>query len=490
MRSCAALAILAMTATSHAEPPPDQAAEHPAPSSEQHGDHEHEESYGLMAAENAAFLIGGTIWYWQTASAQKPDWALGWDRPSWKHKLTSLDSFRFDSNMLWTNSFGHTTQAAFAYQINRGNGLGFTGAVVGNTAFALVWEYVVEYREYPSINDLVINVVSGPAFGEPTWQIGRYFRTGPKTMTNELLAAAFSPFEGLDHRINHRAWRSMVRPWHRFRVWGGAGATEFPSESRIDAILGADLEVMSSAIPGTRGWTRVAPGASSRITGLTRFGEAGNHGGRLHTRVSLAGYQQRAIDDEGLGRSVFVGVGTGMTYESSKLSNERDQLVAYHLIGPQFEVEVRTRDLVLGYQAAAYADFGLVDAFAMGKLPILDPSPPWDSPLVAHGYYFGLGGSVWNRLYVDRDRWRVDLETNAHHLWSIDSHQQDRGDVESPKDLVDTRIYGRLRLGYALAPNGPVAEGLLDFAVRRGTVGDLERHELERRFGAQLTLPW
>ncbi len=445
-------------------------------------------SWKLIAVENTAFLGIGASWYWLQAPDQKPDWVLEWDAESWKMKLTTLDAIRFDTNIFWTNAFGHTNQAVIGYQINRGNGLGFGGAVLANLLHTLAWEYFVEYREYPSINDMIVNTVSGPAVGEPLWQIGRYVRSGPKSLTREAVAAVFSPFDAIDDRIHGRRWRNRAeRPWHRFRAWAGGATRDNSVKDIID--LGADLEVMSLTRENLTGWNRTSPGTWSRITAEVHFNNRETQGGRFDSRTSIGGAQFRHTTEHS-DENLFVGVGTGLTYESMNLGPKRDQLAAYHLVGPQFDANLRYDDLRVEVQAAAYFDFGMVTSFSMANMTEpLDPTPPLSSPLVAHQYYFGLGATAWTRLLVDYRRFHGSVEANLHELWSIDTREQARGDVEPPEDLVDRRIYTRTRLGFVPGPEWLMVEGTFDYSNRVGNIDSMpgtERRASAREVGGRL----
>jgi hypothetical protein len=442
--------------------------------------------YLLIAGETGALFGLGAGWYWATAENQQKDWAYDGSFGQWKDKLLRpSDSIRFDSNPLLINAFGHSNQAMLAYQIGRGNGLGFGGSALLNIAHSVVWEYVVEFREQVAINDLIVNATSGPALGEPIWQVGDYFRSGPKTTANQVLAAVFSPFDSIERKANHRGWQSSARPWHRFRLFGG-GVT---SDASTAANVGADLEVVSFDRSGAKsGWTPA--GGWSRIATNVRFDGDGIRGASFASRTSYGGYQTRAVFEDGIGRSAFIGFGTGISYESSKLAMERDQFAAYHLLGPQVDVHVRTRNVGVRLQAAAYGDFGLVHAFALGGMPAIDPDPPFESPLTAHGYYFGVGGTAYTRLLVVWDRWHADLEGHAHQLFSLDKRDSDRGEPDAPRDLADGRLFGRATIGAALTPRWLVLDGVVDVIGRRGTIGDVDRRAAEQRFGLQLTLQY
>jgi hypothetical protein len=172
---------------------------------------------------------------------------------------------------------------------------------------------------------------------------------------------------------------------------------------------------------------------------------------------------------------------------------ERDQLAAYHLAGPQLAANLRFGDLRLEMQTAAYFDFGMVTSFSMAMTDALDTTPPYSSPLVANKYYFGLGGTTWARFLLDYRRWHVGLEGNVHQLWSLDTREQARGDVEPPEDLVDRRIYGRARLGYVPGPEWLLVEGTFDYSHRLGSIDNMpgsERDESTRELGGRLSVLW
>lgn len=442
----------------------------------------------LSAIEQAAVFGGIAGYYWATSDLQKADWDLDWSWDSWKQKLNG-EGIRFDTNPMHVNMFGHTTQAVLTYHTVRGNGFGFTGATLINIAHSVLWEYFVEFREYPSLNDMIVNSVSGPALGEPLWQIGDYFRSGKKTWYNEGLAAFFQPLDEIERKVNRRKWRESARPWHRFEISAGT----ISDESGTGGVGDVDLEVISFDRSGARdGWTPA--GGWSRLAGGLRFGDNGITGGHLYSRTSYGGYQSRAVYEDGIGRSMFLGFGTGITFESSDLGGDlegyNDMFAAYHLIGPQADLRLRTKNFYIRWQAAAYGDLNMVRSHALAGMPPLDPEEQWSSPLTRpDGYYFGLGATAWTRLLVRSGILHADLEAHGHHVWSLDQKNADRGEPAPPHDLTDRRLFGQLKLGVDLY-SGISLDGVLDLAERRGGVENdmMTRESTEQRYGLQLTL--
>lgn len=490
MRSTCVVVVMAMrTSTALAEEPEPTLAPDGDPQLQstakdpRTGDEDSDGTRYLLVAGETALVIGlGAAWYWNDIELQRPDWVLGWDTESWDTKLTSFDAVRFDSNAFHINAFGHAGQAVLHYHVGRGNGLGLAGATALNVATTVAWEYLVEFREYVSLNDLIVNSMAGPALGEPLWQIGDYFRSGPKTGFNEAFAAFFQPIDEIEHRVNGRKWRESARPWHRFRIAGGTTTTDAETTALVDI----DLEVASFDRSGARsGWTPA--GGWSRLAGGVRFTD-GVAGGHLYSRTSYGGYQSRAVVEDGVGRTAFVGFGTGVTFESNDLGMETDQLAAYHLLGPQFDLHLRTKELDVRFQSAAYGDLGLVHAYALGTMPPIDPEPPFESPLTGHGYYYGLGATAWTRLLVEWRGWHADVEAHAHQLFSIDGRNNGRGEPEPPKDLEDGRIYGQVQLGYSVIPRRLSIDGVIDYEARRGTALGMTRESDLQRYGVLLSL--
>src|SRR3982750_1081130 len=85
----------------------------------------------IVLLEQLVVIVPPTIYYWRTPDEQKADWALRWDWPSWREKLTSLDPIVLDTNKFEANAIRHPMVGALTYQIGRGNGWspGAAGAV-------------------------------------------------------------------------------------------------------------------------------------------------------------------------------------------------------------------------------------------------------------------------------------------------------------------------------------------------------------------------
>lgn len=386
---------------------------------------------------------------------------LDWDLESWKAKLT-FDAVRFDTNSWSYNAFRHPLFTTVIYEIGRTNRFGMFGSIGLATISSLVWEYLIEYEEYPSINDFIIHVTAGVEIGEPLWQLGR------------LLAG------------DHDGWHAIALAagaWHR----GG-------DVSRQEAVLTADLDLVADrdyGVPASRPHS-IAPGAWSRIRGRLRFGDDGDSTGvtgtELASRTALAG-TYRTLDD---GTGALLALGTAFTYRRDRLEVGWDHVAIAHAIGPQLQLAHLWGHRVI-WDLAVYGDFALIDAHVFSERPLPFPEPPpYLSALQAEGYYYGLGASATTRLRAEARGWSLDAELDAHRIWQINGGDRVKVDTGGPRPpnahhVADWRLYGRVELGYRLTGRWALA-ATADAAGRRGSWRSSTRSTLELALGGLLRI--
>lgn len=454
----------------------------------------------LIVGEELLVFIPPVIWYWSTAEHQAIDWELGWDWESWREKLT-FQKVLFDTNPFFVNAIRHPAKGVLDYHIARANGLDMTGATVFATLTGAAWEYFVEYREDPSINDLIFNASGGIAIGEPLWEFGQLWRGGAMSYGDRVRTALFAPFDAIGDtvRVPHRWWRP--RAWRSIELAAGAGTRRFADASRSELVVGADLELVNDptyfADEPHSGY--VAAGAWNRIVARFKFADENVNndmtGAYLHSRTSIAGHYTQ--NDHGT--SLFVGLGTAFTYDKEALPHEWDKLAAAHLLGVQLQLAHRTPSYSLRWDVGSYADFALVQAHVFGPDPPFPPAPPYRSTLQANGYYDGAGTSTLTRFRADTRYLGLDVEASAHRWWQIGGADRDSVEMKpaataggttippTPQDSTDDRIFWRAALAAHPDAHWSVA-GTLDGAYRRGTWDSLERSTSEIAAGLVLQL--
>jgi hypothetical protein len=462
----------------------------------------------------AALIFTIPAWYyWSTQSEQEVDWT----RPSLTDKLT-LHALRFDTNPFHVNAVRHPLTGVGDYQIARSNGFGALGSTIFAYAAGAAWELGVEYRENPAINDMIMNGAGGLGIGEPLYQIGQLWRGGELSIADRIRTAAFSPFAATqDVWRAHRGWLRR-RSWSDFAVTAGyAGHRLDDGSVRDEAAAGLDIDVVRHAGFATPGehdgaiaagaWSRFAVGGrvaslEPRVGTLTGDALVSTY---LRSRTSLWGtYQQ---DDAGNGR--LVALGAAFTYHRDRLATDSDHVAIAHLIGPQLQLSHRDGTTELRWDVAAYADFGMIDAYVFGggASPLPRP-PPYLTTLQAQGYYDGGGGTLETRLRIDHGPWHADLELSGHRLWSLDFADRDGDDSSdvsrvamtaaaasssssgsaipaTPHGVSDLRVYGHAQLGVRSGSWGVAAT--VDATYRDGAWQALERSTMDWTFGAVAT---
>ena len=83
-----------------------------------------------------------------------------------------------DSIAARTNAFNHSLSGAAYYWTARSNGLSIAQSFLMANIGSITWEYVVEYKEYPSLNDVIFTPIVGIPFGEGLYQLGELFDRG------------------------------------------------------------------------------------------------------------------------------------------------------------------------------------------------------------------------------------------------------------------------------------------------------------------------
>lgn len=469
----------------------------------------HEDKHYLTALiMGGAVIVIPSIYYWSTKDSQSIDFTLKWDQHSWKEKLLTFDAVRFDTNRFHVNVVRHPGIGVLQYQIGRANGIGMLGSTVLAAGLGAYWEYFVEYREFPSLNDIMMNTIGGMSIGEPLYQIGQIWRGGKMSFADRVRSFAFSPFDVAHDLIHEQPDWGRPRYSSRAVLVAGVSATRLDdSHIRHELRVRADFDTVNHgnyARSGPRS-ADIRPGAWSRVAGEMRFGELEGSLSRVETsfrsQTSIAGHYSQ----DGEGHGVMVAIGTAFTYDRMKLAgDEWDRVGLGHLLGPQLSLTLRRPGLAIRYDGAAYADFGQIQAhaFAPHTLPFATQDDGLFSTLQAQGYYNGWGGSLASRLRIDSGGWSFDFEAQHHRLYQINGRdrappgslvtdtltreQVDR--VYVPHGAADFRTFWRAGLDYHLNNRAWGLALSLSGSSLTGSWAELSRSSSTLSAGVALTL--
>lgn len=447
----------------------------------------------VMIVEMAAWMAPPTAYYYGTLDKQREDFELEWDKESWRQKLTTFDTVVFDTGNWNSNAFRHPVFGAISYQIARANGFSPLASTAIDFATSAVWEYVVEYRELVSLNDMMINTVSGFMIGEPLFQIGRIGDHKEANWARQSIAGLASPLHRIHSIAGYPGWKKEVRPWTDFEFGLGGTIANHEGTLRGEADLGVELELIRDAsygLPGTGSqWTGLA--AFNRVAGGVRLTTDELSRSHFETSTTFFGQYTRDINESGFGHDSFLGLGTGFDYETRSLAVESDRLAVFHLFGPRVQLGLWRGTTHISWDTGASLDFGLIQAHVFG--PVLPfPEFPQTSVLQSRGYYFGGGTSAATRLKIDTPLLSGELEARAYQLWSIDGRDrmETGAGADDPRDVSDRRISATATAGVRPGLGATRIEVSVEGVVRKGMWQDNARTTTELTSGAKVILPF
>jgi Domain of unknown function (DUF3943) len=429
--------------------------------------------YGRAALELAAILAVGETYYWIVSDPNRPDW----DFPDWQTRMSYLE-VRFDNNMFRTNHLLHPLAGMMSYWTSRANGLNIYESAIYATVSSSTFEFLLEWLEKASINDLIVTPAGGVAAGEFFFHLGDYLNSalGHDTALQRSLAftmgfpqAIHQPLDGI-HTAPAATPDSLGYSsayWHRFSVGYGVALVD-DERSTDDVIQDLHFDADLVAMPGF-----LRPGHFGVDFSQGNFTDA-----HLRTSISrgyltdmdlklnanLVGtYQQ---DFEGTARALkgsayMVAESVNMRYVDRWLLHRRDQLAVFNLIGSTAEFWIAPfGGLMLHAKGDAHLDFAAIRSPAYQDwLSAFGPDGT-KSVLQLQNYYFGAGGSA--RVAAGIEYGSLQLEGSA----AIGAYRSiDGWDREQTITPYDVTNYDQIReLGVSVALSPPDTP----FAVRLG----------------------
>jgi hypothetical protein len=441
----------------------------------------------IMVLEHAAIIIPPTIYYWSTVSDQMEDWELRWDWKSWHEKLFSTNALVLDTNRFMPNAVRHPFTGALSYQVGRANGLGPWASLAIDFATSVFWEYFVEYREMPSINDIATNTLGGILIGEPLFQLAAVGE-GRSTPYRRALSWIASPFHRAQSEVGLSWLPRALEPAAELKLQLAPSYARFaPGATRPEFAAGVDLwftRDSAFALAGQGTTTTGLAGWNREILDL-RFGQApdtsGVTGARFRSETSYWARYDRDLDELGTGDARAYALGGGIELSDRRLNGSWDKLGVFELVGPSVQVFRRTRAVAIDGQLGAYADVAMVEAHVFPTVP--DTAR---SVLLSRGYYYATGASAIARVRVRGERWSSSVDATAHQFWSFDDHSY--GGTMDPHGVADQRLITTARFGVKPTDSDLTVEAFGDAIVRRGTWSTMTRTDGELDAGLGLTV--
>jgi len=374
--------------------------------------------YLRTLAEMTVFLTIGTIWYWKNKDLNIVDW----DRPNWASRFTR-EAVRYDSNHHQTNFVWHALSGSAFYGFARSNDLSMPAAFMSGFLTSIAWEYILEFREKVSINDIIITPGAGMAIGEFWHRLGRYLTSAPRggSRSQKAWAWSFGVYQSFHDVLDERPTPADTVPtdnlgfdarlFHRFRSWFGYGFVGHEDGPDFDVYeLGFSGQLV--ALPGY-----LRPGRLSltfydaEITQLqVRFGMgSAGHGVDLDADTYLIGYHHQDIDVGAggpVGQAITVGTSTSYLYRRERYGDWTERQGIYGFPGAAFDLQALMGRSAFRFQGRWNGEFGGIFSHAFPQWDAANQSLPPDlqevtkTALQDFGYYYAWGWSVRGRLEV------------------------------------------------------------------------------------------
>jgi hypothetical protein len=499
----------------------------------------HRRKKGLTRAalESFGHLAYATVSYWIRKDVMKEDWEYQFTWKDQKKRFLFIDGMRFDSNTFQFN-WTHSLAGSVYYNYARANRLNRLESFVFSFATSYVWEFVVEFREVVSINDMIATPVGGLSIGEAMFHTGRFFRSQKPTLFNKLWRLLLNPVQSLNSLLDGKKRRGQFTfnedYWHDCRFFIGPRVDRNPGYGS-NASLNMGVENKLFLLPEFG-----MPGVSSEYVPHTAVTELDVEGAfnlkglyefDIFTKAVFFGYFSRNIrsasagpgdedsagtghrlpvmdeTDDRVGYSLFLGVASGFnavrkfigTLPDSAapgegdvfgLPDNEDKYVVINLLGPSADLVLFHKDLTVRLTADAYGDFSLIHSYAFKDFRQRFEPGTGKCTLDNHGYYYALGLTFSSMLQVNYANLEFRGKVKYHYFDSIEGLDRFQKDMPEGNDfdLTDSRLIYNLSLGYRI-PNTSLQLVLgMEHMERGGTLRDFDftRGGTEKRSYFQL----
>lgn len=375
--------------------------------------------YVRAAVENAIVLGIGYVEYIGNKANQE-DWDLSFDWQGMRSKLL-LESVSFDNNRFPTNWITHPAAGIAYYTAARSNRLGVLPSYAMAFASSTLWEYVGEWKEQVSLNDVIVTPTAGISLAEPLLQIGSLMHRSRQNAGTRFFGWFFAPLKSIHDRIDGLDPKQAdhvdelglpAEEWHRFRVGTSIGVTSqqkgvtqgdlrLHGESRIVALPDYGLAGQRDA------WFDSAE-VSELAVSLTLSEEKKIVDSKIAGHILPFGYRWQDVriagDGELRGTSFLGGFHLGTeygTHDYDRDGRRKIDRVGLVAAGATFEQWLHVGGgLSIRSSIDLLANFAGVEAYGLPEYRRDFGDLRLTSVLRYHGYYHGYGATVRPRVEV------------------------------------------------------------------------------------------
>lgn len=428
----------------------------------------------------------GVIQY-AASTSNSQDWDLGYDWQSLRAKLTG-DAVRFDTNHFDTNMMTHPFAGTFYYIAARGNHLSVFESFLFAASASTLWEYIGEFREMVSVNDLIVTPLSGIAFGEALTQLGVFIKRSSSTPVYQVLGAILAPSTTIndaidgtptprDGQLDALGLSRVIG--HRFSLRVGMGIVNGGPAQSADGRFGLYTEIVNAEhynAPGKKS-ELLTDGAVSRLDLEGAVDSRGLRDAQADVMVApFAYYAHSLVRREGVldGQRFVIGPTVGFDYGlhayPSRVTSDVDRIAGVHVGG--LTVEYRKLGAFVHVRTAldVRPEFAAVNAFALEAYSAhrgaLDALP---TVTRNESYYFAAGGVLAPSVELGIEQWTLGAQARFESYWGIEGLDRHQEQIRNETTIHDRRTLGRVYVSYA-----PIVPVDLRLEVeRRGRSGEI-----------------
>ena len=369
------------------------------------GDSRRPPRYLRTTLELVGVLAVGTSYYWIVSDPNKQDW----DYIDIKDRSLHVE-VKFDNNMFRTNFLLHPMAGTVSYWVARSNGLSIYASFASSVLSSASFEFLLEWLEKPSINDLIVTPFGGVAAGEFLFHLGDYLNsavdggnTGQRVLAYSIGApqAIHDALDGDRVRpssVNEMGYTSAY--WHSFKFAFGLADIGNEAGAR-DTVYDLLFQLKLVAMPGF-----LLPGRFSVDFHQGNFTET-----RLRTSLArgllkdvdlwigsdLIGHYRQDFTGTArapVGSGAMLAASTDMRYVDRWVFGRRDQFALFHMLGPSGAAWFGLGNgLMANVEARLHLDFAGITSPAYQQMVASFGPQGTKSVLQLQNYFLGMGGS-------------------------------------------------------------------------------------------------
>jgi len=459
-------------------------------------------------------FLYATSSYWIRQDVMKEDWEYQLTWQDQKKRYLFIDGMRFDSNTFSFN-WTHSGAGSMYYNYARGNRMNPFGSLLYTIGASYFWEFVVEFKEVVSLNDMIGTPIGGFSIGESLFQLGRHFRSRKGTFLNKIMRFVSNPMisinDWLDRKRTPNQYAMTEDYFYDIRIATGLFNDSYLSGD-ADKFFNLGFQSELILLPEYDTDDSVARWVSKTMHTQynvdTSIGSKGIYELRMYAKSLFFGYFQQDIrtnesteedrgNDQRVGYSFFIGAASafdmyGQVPEmvpadegptTTDYEYLTDKYTAVNLVGPSADVTFYYKGLKLRAGAEAFVDFSLIHSHAFKSYLDVHTIGQTKATLQNHGYYYALGYTLGSQLELSYGNLELNGRFKYHYFDSIeglDRFQKDINQVDD-FDLKDQRLNMDFSLGYTM-PRLPIQIKFgYEHRDRRGEIGGFARRHVFKR---------